>query len=91
MPGPEDSNVPKLAVGCRWGGSEEERMVLFPEGAVRLQGTGRKIVELCDGNRTFAELVAQLHQEYWQVDATRIRAEAAQFLEQLREKRIVDY
>lgn len=91
MPGPEDSNVPKLAVGCRWGGTEEDRMVLFPEGAVRLQGTGRKIVELCDGNRTFAELVAQLRQEYWQVDATRIRDEAAHFLEQLREKRIVDY
>ncbi len=91
MPSLQDSSKPKLATGCRWGGSEDERVVLFPEGAIRLQGTGQKILELCDGNRTFGELLMQLAKDFWQVDATRIREEASHFLEQLRDKRIVDY
>ena len=91
MSSPQDSSKPKLATGCRWGGSPEEPMVLFPEGAIRLQGTGQKILELCDGDRTFAELVTQLAQEFTQADVPRIREETAQFLQQLRDKRIVDY
>jgi pyrroloquinoline quinone biosynthesis protein D len=91
MSSPQDLSKPKLATGCRWGGSPEEPMVLFPEGAIRLQGTGQKILELCDGDRTFAELVTQLAQEFPQAEVSRIREETAQFLQQLRDKRIVDY
>jgi pyrroloquinoline quinone biosynthesis protein D len=87
---PLDSSKPKLAAGCRWGGAESARVVLFPEGAIRVQGTGQRILELCDGERTFAEVVAQLQQEYSQADAAAIRADASCFLEQLRDKRVVD-
>ena len=31
-------------------------MVLYPEGAIKLQGTGREVLERCDGQRTFVEL-----------------------------------
>jgi len=89
--GPQDSSKPKLAAGCRWGGTEAARVVLFPEGAIRMQGTGQRVLELCDGERTFAEVVAQLQQEYSSTDATVIRADASRFLEQLQEKRIVDF
>jgi hypothetical protein len=30
-----DASKPKLAAGCRWGGSKEEPVILFPEGAIR--------------------------------------------------------
>jgi pyrroloquinoline quinone biosynthesis protein D len=86
-----DSSKPKLAPGCRWGGAEAARVVLFPEGAIRVQGTGRRILELCDGERTFSELIVQLQQEYSEADAIVIRADASRFLEQLHEKRIVDF
>ncbi|HEV2730741.1 MAG TPA: pyrroloquinoline quinone biosynthesis peptide chaperone PqqD [Terriglobales bacterium] len=91
MAGPQDSSKPRLAAGCRWGGAETHRVVLLPEGAIRMQGTGQRILELCDGERTFAEVVAQLQQEYSQADALVIRADASRFLEQLQEKRIVDF
>jgi len=87
----QNSSKPKLAVGCRWGGTESARVVLFPEGAIRVQATGRRILELCDGNRTFAEVVAQLQQEHSQTDSAAIRADASRFLEQLHDKRVVDF
>ena len=49
MAPPTDASQPRLAAGCRWGGTEEDRVILFPEGAIKLQGTGRQILERCDG------------------------------------------
>ena len=91
MPPPEDTNQPRLAAGCRWGGTEQERVILFPEGAIKLQGTGRQVLERCDGKRTFGQLIADLQVEFSNADPGKIRADISQFLEQLREKRIVDY
>jgi pyrroloquinoline quinone biosynthesis protein D len=91
MAAPEDASQPRLAAGCRWGGSEQERVILFPEGAIKLQGTGRQVLERCDGQRTFAELIGELQTEFADADPGKIRADISQFLEQLRHKRIVDY
>jgi pyrroloquinoline quinone biosynthesis protein D len=101
MPPPEDSSQPRLAAGCRWAAetqaadnrpsSEQERVILFPEGAIKLQGTGRQILERCDGQRTFAQIIAELQAEFSVADPAKIRADIGQFLEQLRHKRIVDY
>ncbi len=91
MPPPEDTSQPRLAAGCRWGGTEQDRVILFPEGAIKLQGTGRQILERCDGQRTFAQLIAELQSEFSVADPAKIRADISHFLEQLRHKRIVDY
>jgi len=91
MPPPEDISRPRLAAGCRWGGTEQDRVILFPEGAIKLQGTGRQILERCDGHRTFAQLITELQLEFADADPAKIRADISQFLEQLHHKRIVDY
>jgi pyrroloquinoline quinone biosynthesis protein D len=91
MTQPTDSSQPKLAAGCRWGGSEENRMILFPEGAIKLQGPGRQVLEQCDGERTFGEIIAELQKQFTTADPERIRSDISQFLEQLQRKRIVDY
>jgi pyrroloquinoline quinone biosynthesis protein D len=91
MAPPEDSSQPRLAAGCRWGGGENERVVLFPEGAIKLQGTGLQILLRCDGERTFSEIIRELQAEFTVADPEKIRADISQFLEQLRHKRIVDY
>jgi pyrroloquinoline quinone biosynthesis protein D len=91
MPPPADSSQPRLAAGCRWGGTEEARVVLFPEGAIKLQGTGRQVLERCDGQRTFGEIIAELQEQFTEADPEKIRADISAFLEQLRKKRIVDY
>ncbi len=91
MPPPEDTSQPRLAAGCRWGGTEDARVILFPEGAIKLQGTGRQVLERCDGQRTFGQIIAELQSQFADADANKIRADISQFLEQLRHKRIVDY
>ena len=91
MPPPLDSSQPRLAAGCRWGGSEDNRVVLFPEGAIRLQGTGRQVLERCDGQHTFAEIIQELQGEFGTTDPAKIRDDIGKFLEQLQHKRIVDY
>ena len=96
MTPPTDESRPRLATGCRWGptarnGKEETRMILFPEGAIKLQGTGRLVLEHCDGERTFGEIIAELQKEFGKTDPEKIRADISAFLEQLQRKRIVDY
>jgi pyrroloquinoline quinone biosynthesis protein D len=91
MPPPEDLRQPRLAAGCRWGGTEENRVILFPEGAIKLQGTGRQVLERCDGQRTFGQIITELQAQFGDADPAKIRDDIGEFLEQLRQKRIVDY
>ena len=96
MPPPVESSQPRLAAGCRWAppgetGTDGDRMILFPEGAIKLQSTGRAVLERCDGQRTFGEIIAQLQKEFSKTDPEKIRADISIFLEQLQKKRIVDY
>ena len=91
MAPPVDSSQPRLAAGCRWGGTETDRVILFPEGAIKLQGTGRQVLERCDGQRTFGEIIAELQQQFGTADPEKIRSDISIFLEQLQKKRIIDY
>lgn len=87
----EDFSRPRLAAGCRWAGEGENRMVVFPEGALRLQGTARAVLERCDGHRTFEQIVQELEVAYSASDSAKIRQDAIAFLERLQQKRLVDF
>lgn len=92
MPGPDKNSKPHLAAGCRWAEANgAERMLMFPEGALRLQGTGREILERCDGQRSIQEIVDELQAQYKTSDSGRIEQEVSKFLESLQQKRIVDF
>lgn len=65
--------------------------MLFPEGMIRVQGTARKILELCDGKRTVQEIVTALSATYTGGNLIKIREDVGSFLEALQQKRIVDY
>jgi pyrroloquinoline quinone biosynthesis protein D len=91
MAPPLDASQPRLAAGCRWGGTDPDRMILYPEGAIKLQSTGRAVLERCDGQRTFGEIIAELQKEFAKTDPAKIHADISMFLEQLQNKRIVDY
>ncbi len=89
---PESTSRPRLAAGCRWAEADGvERMLLFPEGALRLQGTGREILERCDGQRTVQQIVEELQALFSAGDPAHIQAEIGGFLERLQQKRIVDF
>lgn len=91
MSPPSDTSMPRLAAGCRWGGTEQDRVILYPEGAIKLQGTGRQVLERCDGNRSFSEIIQELQKEFGKTDPEKIRADISAFLEQLQKRRIIDY
>ena len=90
MARPTDSSLPRLAPGCRWSGDGENRMLLVPEGALRVRGTGESILQYCDGQHTFGQIVEKLQSQY-QADAEKIREDAATFLDRLQQKRVVDF
>ncbi len=64
-------------------------MLLIPEGVLRLSGPGPRILQRCDGSRTFADIVRELGDEFAEADAARVEAETSAFLERLVERRIV--
>ena len=66
-------------------------MVVSPEGTVRVEGTGRIILELCDGHFSLAEIVQKLETQFMLAPKGKVRAEVRVFLEQLHAERIVEY
>ncbi|XVQ06919.1 pyrroloquinoline quinone biosynthesis peptide chaperone PqqD [Spirillospora sp. CA-255316] len=58
-------------------------LLLMPERAVRLSGTGGRILRLCDGRRTVADLIAELRETF--PDAP-LDDEVPAFLDRVREE-----
>jgi len=80
-------SVPRLRPGCRLnapGGAED--LLLIPEGALRLKGPARGIVELCDGSRPWSAILEELTLRYPSEDAARIEADAVALLTRLRDR-----
>jgi pyrroloquinoline quinone biosynthesis protein D len=61
---------PQLAKGVRlqWDPVREQHVLLFPEGALALNGTAAAVLELCDGDRTVDDIVERLSAEYEDAD-----------------------
>ena len=91
MSEPAPTNVPRLALGCRMTQSKDlGPVLLMPESMLRLTGPGPRIVELCDGARTLADVIATLQSEFSAADPEMIRREVLAFLASLRERRALD-
>ncbi len=92
MTRPSPSSRPRLAAGCRLSGTPgQDGTLLMPEGALRLNGPGLKIVQCCDGNHTVAEIVGELQSTYQSVEPQRIEEDTLSFLEKLQERRAVNF
>ena len=92
MSRPAPGSRPRLARGCRISQQEgQESTLLMPEGAMRLNPSGLKILRQCDGQRTFAEIVSTLQGEFAAAAPERVAEDTAVFLERLQERRVVDY
>lgn len=57
---------PRLVTGARlrYDDVREQHVLLIPEGAVRLNPTAAEVLELCDGERSFEEIVVVLTERY---------------------------
>ena len=65
-------------------------VLLMPETMLRLTGPGPRIVALCDGARTLADVISTLQSEFSGADPEMIRREVLAFLASLNEKRARD-
>lgn len=84
--------MPRLARGCRLNAAgTDEDLLLIPEGALRLKGPARTILELCDGGRALREIVAELAGRYSSDDAARIETEVIALVTRLRERGVLEF
>jgi coenzyme PQQ biosynthesis protein PqqD len=63
----------------------QQRVLLYPEGVVLLNDTGAAILELCDGQRSIAEIASVLGERY-HCDVT---ADVLEYLSQLVDRDLV--
>jgi pyrroloquinoline quinone biosynthesis protein D len=61
-------------------------VLLTPEAVTVLNGTGAAVLELCDGQRTVAEIGAELRGRYAHVDDDEVRV----FLDRLAARRCLE-
>jgi pyrroloquinoline quinone biosynthesis protein D len=84
------TNIPRLARGCRLSEDPGQGWVLLiPEGVLRLSGPGPRILQRCDGSRSFEDIVRELGDEFATADTALVEAETSAFLERLIARRIV--
>ena len=86
--GVSGSDRPRLArhVRLTFSPTRQQHILQHPETVVVLNGSGAAILELCDGRRTVAEIVAELGARYRAVPDGEVR----QFLTRLLARRCVE-
>ena len=84
---PRPTSRPRLAPHVRltFDPARQRHVLLTPEAVSVLNGTGATILGLCDGQRTVADIVAELHGQYDHVAEDEVR----QFLDRLVANRYV--
>jgi len=75
------STSTKLAIGhgvrLQWEPAQNAHVLLYPEGMVKLNTSAGEIMSRCDGERTLAEVVADLEKAF---DATELSGEVTAFV-----------
>jgi pyrroloquinoline quinone biosynthesis protein D len=89
---PELSATPRLAPGVRLNESnQQQRMLLMPERALRLNGPSLEIVQRCDGKHTVQQIAEDLHKLYPKAEPQRITDDLLGYLTLLHDQRAIDY
>lgn len=86
MSAPGSEARPALGSGFRlqWEPAQNAHVLLYPEGMVKLNGSAGEILLRCNGERTVAEIVADLETAF---AATGLAGDVAAFVDMALEKR----
>ena len=82
---------PRLAPGCRLGESNQQRVLLMPERALRLNGPSLEIVERCDGKHTVQQIITELQQLYSKAEPAKVEQDILGYLALLQKERALDF
>ena len=88
---PDSKSRPRLAPGCRLGENNNQRVLLMPERALRLNGPSLEIVERCDGQHTVGEIVADLQKIYSKAPPQKVEQDIVGYLALLHDQRALDF
>jgi pyrroloquinoline quinone biosynthesis protein D len=88
----EPTSRPRLASGCRMNEkTQQPRVLLMPERALRLNGPSLEIVERCDGQHTVQQIIAELQKLYSKADPGKVEQDILGYLSLLQEQRALDF
>jgi pyrroloquinoline quinone biosynthesis protein D len=88
---PNLQSHPRLAPGCRLGENNNQRVLLMPERALRLNGPSLEIVQRCDGQHTVQQIISDLQQIYSKAAAKKVETDILGYLALLHEQRALDF
>ena len=88
---PDSQSKPRLAPGCRLGENDQQRVLLMPERALRLNGPSLEIVQRCDGKHTVQEIITDLQQIYSKAEPKKVETDILGYLTLLHDQRALDF
>jgi len=88
---PEPQSYPRLAPGCRLSENNQQRVLLMPERALRLNGPSLEIVERCDGKHSVQQIVSELQRIYSKAEPKKVEADILDYLARLHDQRALDF
>jgi pyrroloquinoline quinone biosynthesis protein D len=91
MTTPDMNSRPRLAPGCRLGENNNQRVLLMPERALRLNGPSLEIVERCDGQHSIRQIVADLQKIYSKAEPHKVEQDILGYLALLQKERALDF
>ena len=87
----DPNSRPRLAPGCRLGENNQQRVLLMPERALRLNGPSLEIVQRCDGKHSVQRIVADLQVIYSKAQRQKVEADILGYLQLLHDQRALDF
>lgn len=88
---PDLEKKPRLAAGCRLSDQNQQRVLLMPERALRLNGPSLEIVQRCDGKHTVQEIVGELQRIYAKAQPEKVEQDILGYLALLHDERALDF
>jgi len=87
----DSSSRPCLAPGCRMGENNNQRVLLMPERALRLNGPSLEIVQRCDGKHTVEQIITDLQKLYSKAAPEKVASDILGYLQLLKDQRALDF
>ncbi len=89
---PDAESRPRLAPGCRLNEqTQQPRVLLMPERALRLNGPSLEIVERCDGRHTVRQIITELQKLYSKARPEKVEEDILGYLALLHKERALDF